>query len=301
MQSASTIAMIRPAAFGYNQQTAVNNHFQDKNQVDNEALQPLALQEFDAMVALLKEKKIEVIVLQDTASPAKPDAVFPNNWFTCRDAVLHVFPMYAPNRRLEKRKELIEELKDKTGCKIIKDWSSYESKGLFLEGTGSMIFDHENKCVYACLSSRTNKQLFTLYASEINYKAICFEASDEMGNEIYHTNVMMCIGSGYAIVCMDAVKNTAEKKLLLEQLHNTGHKVVSISFSQMKSFAGNMLQLTGKDAVQYLLMSRTAYRSLSSIQLQELETFSSLIVPDVSAIEKAGGGSVRCMVAEIFN
>ncbi|MEO7046514.1 MAG: arginine deiminase-related protein, partial [Ferruginibacter sp.] len=204
-------------------------------------------------------------------------------------------------RRLEKRKELLEELKNKTGITEVNDWSDYEKESLFLEGTGSMIFDHENKTVYACISSRTDESLFTKYAAEKNFKAIYFDASDELGNEIYHTNVMMCIGTGYAVICTDAIKNAAEKKLVIEQLESTGHQIITISFKQMKSFAGNMLQLLGTDGKQYLLMSKTAFDSLSSQQIIELEKFSSFIVPDVSTIEKASGGSVRCMVAEIFS
>lgn len=300
MQSTSTIAMVRPAAFSFNEETAVNNFFQDASQKNNLLLQQSALKEFDAMVAMLQKNNIEVIVLNDTAVPAKPDAVFPNNWFSCRNGEITIFSMFAKSRRQEKRAELVEEIKSKTGITKINDWSCYENEDQFLEGTGSMVFDHENCMAYACISSRTNENMFTKYAGQMNYKPISFIASDEAGNEIYHTNVLMCIGSGYAIICTDAIKKKTEKEKVIGELKKTGHEIINISFKQMSSFAGNMLQLLSKDGKQHLLMSKTAQDSLLPEQINNLEKFSTLITPDVSDIEKASGGSVRCMVAEIF-
>ena len=300
MQSTSTIAMVRPAAFGFNEETAVNNFFQDAAYEHNQFLQQSALQEFDAMVLLLRENNIEVIILEDNAVLIKPDAVFPNNWFTCRNGIINIFPMFANNRRLEKRTDLIEEIKTKAAVKEIKDWSSYENTGQYLEGTGSMVFDYENSTVYACRSSRTDENLFNTYAAEMSYKPVFFNATDVAGNEIYHTNVLMCIGTGYAVICVDAIKSKQEKELVTAELKKTGHHIIEISLSQMKSFAGNMLQLSNKNGKQFLLMSRTAHHSLSAIQLSNLQKFSALIVPDVTLIEKISGGSVRCMVAEIF-
>ena len=300
MQSTSTIAMVRPAAFGFNEETAVNNFFQDASQKNNLSLQQSALKEFDAMVAMLQKNNIDVIVLNDTLEPAKPDAVFPNNWFSCRNGEITIFPMFAKNRRQERRTELVEEIKSKTGITKINDWSCYENDDQFLEGTGSIVFDHENCMAYACISSRTDENMFVKYAGQMNYKPISFMASDEAGNEIYHTNVLMCIGSGYAIICTDAIKNETEKEMVTGELKKTGHQVIDISFHQVRNFAGNMLQLLSKDGKQYLLMSKTAHNSLLPDQINDLENFSTLITPDVSVIEKASGGSVRCMVAEIF-
>lgn len=300
MQSASCVAMVRPAAFGFNEQTAANNFFQDRSEKNNARLQWDALQQFDAMVFLLRENQIEVIVLQDSAEPPKPDAIFPNNWFTCRNGEITVFPMFAPNRRLEKRLELIKQIKSFSGANTIKDLSTYEQEQEFLEGTGSMIFDHENRTVYACLSGRTNQELFEKFAREQGYVPVAFEAADENGREIYHTNVMLSIGSKFAVICSSAIADAMERQFILEMLSASGHEIIDISFAQMRNFAGNMLQLRNPQGKLYLLMSSTAQNSLTMEQIQSLQNFCSFIIPDVSHIEKAGGGSVRCMVAEIF-
>jgi hypothetical protein len=290
--------MIKPAAFGFNDQTAENNFFQNKIFKSN--LQETALKEFNDMVLLLKGKGVEVIVLEDNVKPIKPDAIFPNNWFSCKNGVINIFPMYAQNRRMEKRSELIDHLKSITGITKINDYSDYENNEQFLEGTGSMVFDHKNKIAYACISARTNELLFKDFANQHNYLPFVFTADDEAGREIYHTNVLMCIGIGFAVVCINAIKKT-EKYLFIEQLEKTNHEIIDISFKQMKCFAGNMLELVNKDGAHFLLMSKTAYNSLAPLQIKQLEKFCNFIVPDVSTIEITSGGSVRCMVAEIFN
>jgi hypothetical protein len=300
MQSASCVVMVRPAAFGFNEQTAANNFFQDRAEKNNARLQQDALQQFDAMVFLLRENQVEVIVLQDSAEPPKPDAIFPNNWFTCRNGEITVFPMFAPNRRQEKRLELIKQIKSFSGANTIKDLSAYEQEQKFLEGTGSMVFDHENRTIYSCLSGRTNQELFEKFAREQGYVPVAFEAADENGQEIYHTNVMLCIGRKFAVICSAAIADAMERQFILEMLSTSGHEIIDISFEQMKNFAGNMLQLQDLQGRLYLLMSSTALNSLKLEQIQSLQKFCSFITPDVSHIEKAGGGSVRCMVAEIF-
>ncbi len=300
MQNTHTVVMVRPAAFGFNEETALNNHFQENSQQNNSQLQQLAMQQFDAMVQLLFSHGIEVLVLKDTADPKKPDAIFPNNWFSCNNGKITIYPMQAKNRRIEKRKDLIEILKNKTGITIINDWSEFEKNEMFLEGTGSMIIDHDYRIIYACLSARTNETLLKDYCKKNNYTLIAFNAADKNGNEIYHTNVMMCVGNRFAVICLDAVTNDIERKVIVNNLQITGHEIVDISFTQMNSFAGNMLQLMNKKGEYFLVMSTTAFESLTHKQILTLQKYSTIITPDVNYIEKASGGSVRCMMAELF-
>ena len=299
-QHTHTIAMVRPAAFGFNEETAANNFFQDSSQKNKEQLQQLALQQFDAMVLLLRSHEIDVLVLEDKAMPQKPDAIFPNNWFSCQDGTITLYPMFAKNRRIEKRQELVEILKNKTGIAVVNDWSEYEAKEKFLEGTGSMIIDHAFRIIYAGLSVRTDKNLLESFCKKNNYTSISFCAADENGNEIYHTNVMMCVGNRFAVVCLDAITNDLEKKIVVHELETTGHEIVPISFAQMNNFAGNMLQLINKKGEYLLVMSKTALNSLTTEQINTLQKYSTIVSPDVSHIENAAGGSVRCMIAELF-
>ena len=296
-QTASAIAMVRPAAFGYNAETAVNNYFQDIQQKEK-PLQEEALKEFDSMVNLLLSNNIDVLVLEDNHLPVKPDAIFPNNWFTCNNDEITVFPMCAVSRRHEKRKELIDRVKEYTGIRKLNDLGNYESKNIFLEGTGSMIIDHVNRIIYACLSLRTHKELLEKYTAENNYSVVSFAATDKAGREIYHTNVMMCIGADFAVVCSDAII-ADERNKILSSLSDTGHEIIEISLDQMNSFAGNMLELNNKKE-RLLLMSKTALNALSPEQVLTLEKYCRIIAPDLSVIEKAAGGSVRCMMAELF-
>ena len=300
MQFAHTIAMVRPAAFGFNEETAANNFFQDCNQKNNVQLQQLALQQFDAMVLLLRSHDIDVLVLQDTATPEKPDAIYPNNWFSCHDKAITIFPMFAQNRRTEKRQQLIAELKFKTGIAVVNDWSAFEEKQRFLEGTGSMVIDHERRKIYACSSVRTDKNLLESFCKKNNYTPISFSAADENGNEIYHTNVMFCMGNHFAVICLEAIKNELEKINIMHDLQTDRHEIVAISFAQMSNFAGNMLQLQNKKGEYILVMSSTAFDSLTSNQICTLKKYTAIVTPDVSYIENAGGGSVRCMMAELF-
>lgn len=299
MQCTSTVLMVRPASFGFNEQTAINNYFQRREE-HPASLQYKAQKEFDMLVKLLRSNRIEVIVIDDTPDPVKPDAIFPNNWFSCYQNTITLFPMYAPNRRTEKRKDIVNKLKEKTGFSILNDMSNYESNSMFLEGTGSMVCDHQNKIIYACLSQRTNEQLLKEYAAFSGYTTHVFSAADKKGQEIYHTNVMMCIGERFAIFCADVVTKDPERNAVIKELEKNGHQVIFISEDQMCSFAGNMLQLNNNEGVPFLLMSKTASGILKGWQIKELEKYITPLVADVTSIEKAGGGSVRCMVAEIF-
>ena len=300
MQNTRHIAMVRPAAFGFNEETASNNYFQDIAQKNNDALQQSALEQFDSMVTLLRQNDIDVLVLQDETPPAKPDAVFPNNWFCCNNNMIQVFPMQAANRRLEKNWQFIDAIKEKTGIPIVKDWGSYEEKEMYLEGTGSMIIDHNNNMAYACISLRTNEDLFIQFCKENNYTPIAFNASDDEQRPIYHTNVMMCVGERFAVICLDAIPDEIDRKKLVHELQTTGHEIIPISLDQMKNFAGNMLEVLDNNDGHILVMSKTAHDILTPDQLIILSKYARIISPDVHLIERAAGGSVRCMMAELF-
>ncbi|RYF81649.1 MAG: amidinotransferase [Chitinophagaceae bacterium] len=300
MQATSHIAMVRPAAFGFNEETAANNYFQNNETQSNTNLQQEALLQFDAMVLLLQQNGIDVLVLNDEPLPPKPDAIFPNNWFCCNKNLIQVFPMYAPSRRLEKNWQMIDAIKNKTGISVVKDWGAYEEKNIFLEGTGSIIIDQANNIAYACISARTNKELFEQFCKENNYLPIAFEAADQQGREIYHTNVMMCVASNFAVICINAIKEEIDRKKIIHELETTGHQIIPISFEQMNQFAGNMLELINDKNELVVVMSQTAFKSLLPTQIEIINQYSRIIAPDVSVIEQAAGGSVRCMIAELF-
>jgi hypothetical protein len=298
---ASTILMIRPAAFGFNEQTAANNFFQTNAVIEQSALQQKALAEFDGMVQLLSAHGIEVLVIEDTAEPVKPDAVFPNNWFcTFPSGVLAVFPMYAPNRRAEKRDDVLQWLSRNFDVTNVQDWSEYEAEGHFLEGTGSMVIDHESRIIYACLSDRTSLSLLEKFASAHGYHAIAFHATDSSGRPVYHTNVVMCIGHGFAVLCREAIADEMELVAVTQVLESTNRTIISITREQMHAFAGNMLQLQNKDGDLFIVMSRSAWNVLDEAQRKQLGYYAKPLVIDVPTIEAVEGGSVRCMIAEIF-
>ena len=299
---ASTILMIRPASFGFNAQTAENNVFQSSiASLSPKEIQQNALEEFDAFVDILREKNIDVIVLQDEPEPTRPDAIFPNNWFcTLGDGTVTIFPMFAPNRRIEKRDDLLQMLKDKYDVKGMEDWSEYENQDLFLEGTGSMIIDHQNKLIYACLSPRTHTAVLEKFAQAHGYRALTFHAKDENGVDIYHTNVIMHLGEDYAVICLESIPDETEKSALSGLLIATGHEIMPITLQQVHAYAGNMLQVKNRHGEKFTLLSRQAYDSLTKEQIDKLQIHTQLLPIDISTIETVGGGSVRCMVAEIF-
>jgi hypothetical protein len=301
MPLASTILMIRPAAFGFNKQTAENNFFQSPSSLTAAQLQQKALQEFDNMVAVLRSRDINVFVIDDTKEPVKPDAIFPNNWLsTSPDGIVCVFPMYAPNRRLEKRDDILELIADRFVVNDLKDWSEYEVEGLFLEGTGGMIIDYENKIIYACVSERTQGPLLEKFAAANGFNAFLFTAKDKNDQTIYHTNVMMALGDNFAILCEESIADESELIAIRQLLESTNHTIFPIRIDQMHSFAGNMLQVKNNKGEKFLIMSQMAYDSLRKEQRQMLEAYSTLLPIAVPTIEEVEGGSVRCMMAEIF-
>jgi hypothetical protein len=301
MPIASTILMIRPAAFGYNPETADNNYFQSQTSLSKEELQQKALKEFDDMVALLKQHDIDVIVIDDTPQPVKPDAIFPNNWFsTSPTGTISVYPMYAPSRRLEKRDDILQWLNKNFKVNDVQDWSEFETEGRFLEGTGSMVIDHDNEFIYAAVSERTNLSVLEKFAATNKYQAIVFVATDKNGRPVYHTNVVMTLGDAFAILCEEAIDEEWELIAVRQLLESTGHTIIPITKEQMHCFAGNMLQVLNNKGEKYLLLSQTAHNCLRKEQKQMLEAYSHLLPISIPTIEQVEGGSVRCMVAEIF-
>lgn len=298
MPFTSTILMVRPASFGFNEETAANNSFQQKASFEN--VQQKVLQEFDTMVEDIRSVGIEVIVIEDTRKPEKPDAIFPNNWFcTLADGSLNIFPMYAKNRRLERRTNIIDELKQSYEVAQIIDYSKHEDENIFLEGTGSMVMDHEHKIIYACISERTHSQLLNHFAKEVGYTVVSFFAKDKNDLAIYHTNVLMCIGNNVCVVC-DEIINVDDREKVISSLNDTKKEIISISYDQMLHFAGNMLQLQNKAGEPVLVMSQSAFNSLYRDQKKQLQCHTKLLAVNINTIETIGGGSARCMMAEML-
>jgi hypothetical protein len=293
--------MIRPAAFGFNEETAVNNFFQSNPSVSQEQLQQKAIKEFDNMVQVLKSHDINVIVIDDTKEPVKPDAIFPNNWLsTSPEGIISVFPMYAPNRRPERRNDILKTLKEQFIVRNVNDWSEFEVEGRFLEGTGSMVIDHDNKMIYASISERTNMTVLEIFASANNFQAIVFIATDKDGRPVYHTNIVMSLGEDFSILCEEAIDEEWELIAVRQLLESTGHTIIAITREQMHAFAGNMLQVKNNKEEKLLVMSKTAFESLRKEQMRMLEAYAELLPIAIPTIEEVEGGSVRCMMAEIF-
>jgi hypothetical protein len=302
MQITDTLLMVRPAAFRANEETATTNFFQSADtNADSPSIQQAALNEFDNMVQLLRQHEITVLVIYDTPTPVKPSAVFPNNWLsTSPEGIISVFPLYAPSRRAEKRDDILKMLAEKFMVKDVQDWSEFEVEGKFLEGTGSMVIDHENKVIYTCYSPRTDISVLEKFANANKYRAIIFFAVDKDGNPVYHTNVMMTLGESFAILCEEAIEEEWELIAVRQLLESSGHEVIRITKDQMHAFAGNMLQVKNSKGERFLLMSQTAFDSLNDDQKKELSARSKLLPIPIPVIEKTEGGSVRCMIAEIF-
>ena len=357
MQTTDKVLMIRPVRFSYNSQTAVNNAFQESG-IPEELSQRQALKEFDAYVEMLRNEGIEVMVVEDTATPHTPDSIFPNNWLSLHSAeelaegasnltgfahpgsaapcnrVAVLYPMFAENRRAERRQDIIEALTgavapsctgdalapscvaaadspDCTGAAdapscasaALLDLTSYEKRNLFLEGTGSLILDRNEHLAYACQSPRTCEEVLEEWSSKMGYDYFLFHAEDMNGNPIYHTNVMMSVGEQLAVVCLDAITDIEERMSLIELLEESDKEIVEISLEQMNEFAGNMLQLhTVKEGeLKYIMvMSARAKDSLDQDQIEAIEKYCKIVAPDLEFIERNGGGSARCMLAEIF-
>lgn len=302
MQITDTILMVRPAAFGPNEETATTNFFQSPTKkLDSQSLQQLALKEFDNMVDVLQQHGINVLVIEDTPTPIKPSAVFPNNWFsTSPEGIISIFPLYAPNRRPEKRDDILKLLAEKFVVKDAQDWSEFEAEGKFLEGTGSMVIDHENKVIYTCYSPRTNISVLEEFANANKYRAIAFLATDKNGHPVYHTNVVMTVGENFVVLCEEAIDEEWELIAIRQLLDSSGHDVIRITKEQMHCFAGNMLQVKNNRGEKILVMSQTTFDSLYKDQKEELSARSILLPISIPVIEQTEGGSVRCMMAEIF-
>ncbi|WP_379090609.1 citrulline utilization hydrolase CtlX [Pedobacter sp. UC225_65] len=298
MQTTNHILMIRPVDFKFNTQTAGNNKFQEATLQDN--VQQQALAEFDGFVAMLRSNGVDVTVIDDTLQPETPDSIFPNNWVSFHeDGSVYLYPMFSENRRLERRKDIIDRIGEKFQMNHVSDLSFFEQQVLFLEGTGSMVLDRQNKIAYACLSVRTDEEVLNNFCMLTGYTPVAFQAVDESRFPIYHTNVMMCIGDQFAVVCFDSIPNSAEKEMVKQSLLATGKKLVDITFDQMNHFAGNMLQVKGKDGQSLLVMSEQAYLSLNPEQLATLTQYAKIVHAPLYTIEKNGGGSARCMLAEV--
>ena len=305
MQTSATVLMIRPANFGFNPETAENNFYQREDDRGAEEIRELARKEFDGFVALLRDQGVNVIVVEDSENPAMPDAVFPNNWFSTHpDGKLILYPMFSPVRRLERRKDIVEGLIN-SGLRVteILDLSFFEESGQFLEGTGSMVMDHQAKLIYACFSQRTHRVPLDYVGKLLGYKVVGFHAVQEVNGEfgpIYHSNVMMHIGTDLAVVCLDSIRKASEKQRVQESLTKSGKKVIPITLKQKLNFAGNILEVSNDGGERFTVMSQAALDSLSVGQIQSIERHTTIISPSIPTIEKLGGGSARCMMAEIF-
>jgi hypothetical protein len=301
-QITDTILMVRPANFGYNTETAGNNAFQTNDKsLSGKEINARAQAEFDEFVAKLRAVGVEVIVIEDSDTPLKHDAVFPNNWFsTHEDGSLITYPMYAPMRRLERREDVVAQLIKDFGFDKHIRLEKRELSERFLEGTGSMILDRHNKIVYACRSIRTDEGLMDEFALWMGYEKVLFESYDMNGLPIYHTNVMMALGINCCVICLDTITDAVQRREVTDKLTQTGKDIVSITRAQMNSFAGNMLQVKGADEQTYLVMSSQAYHCLTQEQIAQLELHTQLLHSPIETIESYGGGSARCMMAEVF-
>lgn len=303
MQTTDTVLMIEPIAFGFNAETAKNNYFQIEQKGFDTQFK--ALTEFKAFVEKLRSKGINVITIKDTLDPHTPDSIFPNNWVSFhKDGKVVLYPMFASNRRVERRDDIIETIKEQ-GFEVseIDDWSFPEIQGHFLEGTGSMIFDHDNKLAYGSVSLRLDENLFREFCEKYGFTPVVFHSFQTVGEErlpIYHTNVMMCVADKFVVICLDCIDSELERSKVAETIKNSGKEIIEISEEQMQQFAGNMLQVQNRDGEKFLVMSETAYRSLHEDQVSAIEKYCEIIYSDLNTIEVNGGGSARCMLAEVF-
>lgn len=302
MQNTDTLLMIRPVAFRFNPETAENNYFQKNKEGEN--VQEKALAEFNTLVKKLKDKGINVIEIDDTLEPHTPDSIYPNNWISMQhDGSVVLYPMYAKNRRWERRTDIVEYLQKHFEVKQIDDRSTTERENRFLEGTGSMIFDHDNKIAYGCISERLDKELFIDFCTNYNFKAVAFNAFQTANKQrlpIYHTNVLMSVAKEFVVICLATIDDKVEQKQLIDTIVNSGKEIMDISEEQMHHFAGNMLQVKNTEGNSFMVMSTTAFNSLTHYQKLFIEKYSEIIHSDLSTIEENGGGSARCMIAEVF-
>jgi hypothetical protein len=304
-QTSPNILMIEPVAFGFNAQTASNNYFQQPVDEPATVIQQKALAEFRNMVGILRSIGVNVFVVKDIPEPHSPDSIFPNNWVSFHQGgQVVLYPMFAENRRIERRRDILEYLPHQ-GVKInnVDDFTFWEKQGLFLEGTGSMILDRINNIAYAALSERTSKSLFLQFCSTFGFKPVCFSAFQSVKGirlPVYHTNVMMTVADAYAVICLEAIDILSERKHVADTLLKTGKEIIQLTEYQMHCFAGNMLQVQNTTGKDYLVLSQSAFDSLNPVQTDRLSSYNELVVVSIPTIERVGGGSVRCMMAEIF-
>lgn len=298
--------MVRPVAFRMNEQTAVNNYYQKVlENLSAETVNAKAQEEFDTFVNKLRMVGVDVTVVEDTPTPDTPDSIFPNNWISFHengDVVL--YPMFAENRRSERREDILDILEDK-GFVVneIMDYTSAEEDGFFLEGTGSLLLDRENEKAYCALSPRADEELFIEFCEDFDYAPVIFEAYQTVNGKrelIYHTNVMMCIGDTFAVICADCIDDKQERKMVLDNLRADGKEIILITEDQVNNFAGNMLEVQGSDERRYLVMSASAHQSLTKKQIAQIEEHVTILSSSLDTIEACGGGSARCMMAEVF-
>ena len=304
-QITNTVLMVRPVRFRMNEQTVVNNYFQEEMDLKNDEINRQAQQEFDVLVEKLRTVGVKVIVVDDIYEQNTPDSVFPNNWITFhQNGDVAIYPMFAENRRRERREDILDKV-EAEGFDIenVYDYTDAEKENIFLEGTGAMILDRVNRKAYCALSPRADEDLFIEFCEDFEYTPVIFKAYQQVNNEqlpIYHTNVMMALGVDFAVVCLDTITDKSKRKNLLHHLKEDKKEVINITPKQMEQYAGNMLQLQGKDST-YLVMSDAAYNSLTPEQQKTIEKHTAIIHSNLETIETCGGGSARCMMAEVFN
>jgi len=305
MQVTNTILMIRPINFRMNEQTAVNNYFQEELETPAISINKKAQEEFDVFAKVLRGKGVNVIVVDDTLEFDTPDSIFPNNWVSFhKNGTVGLYPMFAENRRNERREDILERLESE-GFRIdtIMDYTSAEEENLFLEGTGSLLMDRMNQIVYCALSARAEEELIIEFCEDFDCLPVIFTANQTVDDKrlpIYHTNVMMCLAENFSVICLDAIDDSKEKKNVVNHLKNSGKEIIAISQKQMHHFAGNMLQVLGANDKRYLVMSSQAYYSLTQSQISSIEKHCEILHSSLETIETCGGGSARCMMAEVF-
>ena len=304
-QLTNTVLMVRPVRFRMNEETVVNNYFQEEMDLKNEEINRQAQQEFDALVQKLRIVGVKVIVVDDIYEQNTPDSVFPNNWITFhQNGDVAIYPMFAENRRRERREDILDRVEaEGFAIENVYDYTEAEKENVFLEGTGAMILDRVNRKAYCALSPRADEELFIEFCEDFEYTPVIFRAYQQVGDKqvpIYHTNVMMALGEDFAVVCLDTITDKSERKNVLHHLKEDHKEIISITAEQMYQYAGNMLQVQGADS-SYLVMSDAAYNCLTAAQRQAIEKYCPIIHTNLETIETCGGGSARCMMAEVFN
>jgi len=304
-QITNSILMVRPVNFRMNPETAVNNYFQQDLSVKNEVINTLAQKEFDAFVEKLRAVGVQVIVIEDDLNADTPDSIFPNNWVSFHEnGDIGLYPMFAENRRRERREDVFLTLEEE-GFHInnIVDYTSAEEEGVFLEGTGSILLDRVNRKAYCSISARADEDLFIEFCEDFEYTPIVFNANQDVDGKrlpIYHTNVMMCLATQFSVICLDAINDKKQRKTVVNSLRQDGKTIIAITEVQMHQFAGNMLEVEGENGQSYLVMSEAAHRSLNAQQIETIEKFCPILSSSLETIETCGGGSARCMMAEVF-